>query len=423
MEIKIAFIRSYSVFLFASIWLSYLKIMGTSLKLVDVIGSFHIVLFIILVSYRKKYLKNPIVIALTLLSLLSVVSSLVFVQNIFIGARIISSLVLPLYLTFVYPDILCRLRTSILVNIKFVLILSCLFGFFQTNTGFFWTNGQALFFGVTGRATGLFANSAHNGVFIFMLIYTYVTVSKKINKVDYFYIILGYLALFFSETRAVIGLAILAIPIYFLHQLNYFEFTASRFVPKRFFRMLIFFFILPFSTIIYFNWNIIYFVYETLTSVFVFRLNAQPNFLIDYFSEYCFPMQGEEYLDQSLGHRLERIIFVFHTVIRGEYWYGHGLGRCIGGGADNQLVRITNDLGLLGLLLNVLIYCAIAYVAIMKKNFKMIYLLVTMLFLGLFYDILYLQLSVVCLGIILAYLQDDRSARLINSSIAEEVSN
>ena len=409
-----AFKRNYKILIFVSIWLSYFKIIGTSFKIVDLLALFNILLFMILIIHRKKYMKDPIMLILGVLSFSSFLMSYIYFKNMFIGARYVSSLMLPLYLTFLYPDIISKLRIFILKNIRFALALCFIFGFLQTNVSFFWTDGESFHFGLIGRATGLFANSAHNGVYIFMLIYTYIVVKKKINREDYLFLLMGYLGLFFSETRAVIGIAILSIPIYFFHQLSYFSIRDQKLLPKRLFIMVFLFFILPLSLVSYIYWDTVYYVYEALSSVFKLRINAPPNFEVNYSSEYCFNMQGEEYLDQSLGHRLERLIFIYHTVLDGHYWYGHGLGRCIGGGADNQLARITNDLGLIGLILNICLYIAIFFVAIKRRNFRYIYLLLTILYLGLFYDILYLQLSVVCIGIILIYLRNDNEPEVIN---------
>ena len=126
-------------------------------------------------------------------------------------------------------------------------------------------------------------------------------------------------------------------------------------------------------------------------------------------AHYCFEFNDKLVSDQSLAMRLSKAIFVVNHVVLGTHWIGFGFGNCIGGAADNQIIRLLNDFGIAGGIAGGIFL--IWFLFTCKQGLKLI--MTIGVFSGfflcfLFYDVLYFSRSLPLVCILVFVLKSER---------------
>lgn len=197
--------------------------------------------------------------------------------------------------------------------------------------------------GPAERPPGFSSNAVEASLLLyFACILLVLTSGCRSYKFTVLLLAVSMFAIAMSETRIVFLAQILLLIGFILKNLG----VATSGVAARFLASTLIMLFLPF-----------FFAGGRLEGVFSIFATIDFDFLISFFEpgrylstvdNYCFKFNDDLAQDQSLAMRFSKFIFVFNHVVLGENWFGFGLGRCIGGAADNQLIRFLNDFGLIG---------------------------------------------------------------------------
>lgn len=294
----------------------------------------------------------------------------------------------PIYLArFLSRNFFPTLLNIIVYGVLFTAVLMIAQKFFPVP---FVHTGQ-FHLGPAERPSGFSSNAVEASLLLyFSCILLALTSRCRSYKFTVFLLVVSILAIAISETRIVFLAQFLLLTGFILTNSG----VASRFLASTFLMLFLLFFFAGSRT------EGVFSLYAAIDFDFLMSFFEPGQYLLTV-DDYCFEFNYDLAQDQSLAMRFSKFIFVFNHVVLGENWFGFGLGRCIGGAADNQLIRFLNDFGLIGFvvafsLLN------FYFVRFFQNSTGLIFLGISTGFLlcFFFYDIFYFSRSLPVLGLI-----------------------
>lgn len=360
-----------------------------SIKIEDIIGL--IILILVLVNFKvyKKFIKTPLFVLL----LLCLCYIFIFPSSILVFFRWFVAFSVVHY---------CLVERLSLANLRRMLeygvyILSCLAVLQKFMPIPFVHTGEILI-GPALRPSGLGSNAVEFSLIIYFS--CLILVAMKVSGLRlYFILIFAFVAIVLSETRVITVAQGLLL-------------TAMLISRHRFLGLLGALSLIVFGSFVILNgdirlnalWNLGLFR-ELIDILTLF----EPKTYLGSIAHYCFYFNDELVSDQSLAMRLSKTIFVVNHVVLGTHWMGFGFENCIGGAADNQLIRLLNDFGMMGGVVGVIF---LGWFFLMCKQGLNLTMTISV-FLGfflcfLFYDVLYFSRSLPLLSILIFILKSGR---------------
>ena len=376
----------YLTLILFSLYIPQLNLMS-SIKIVDLIAITMCILWVShIILFNLKINSITLVNKIYGTLILGILSTIIFhIENMLILMRWVCLLIIPLVYLVHKPNNFLQMRESLQKIILSYLIIALAVSVTQKYLGFFYFRDGSIDWGQLNRSTGFMGNSAQFGMSSFLLYVLYVfTYRPKSNlQLICFFAALG--CVLVSGTRTALGfllvyqsvlifglrsLIVLLITPVALYMITKFE-LAKDFVVT--------------------NITILTYFIELRFSNIEIWSEAQEG--------YCFAIDGNPYLDKSLGLRIEKALFVIKNTFIGQNYFGIGFGNCIGNSSDSLYFRLLNDgglplfLGFLYLIINMRRYSPIQNWSLSLSMF---------LLSSLFFDTLYFQIMCLCWGLLIA---------------------
>lgn len=378
----------YGPFLYLSFLLPQVQIPLLNVKIVDVILFLSIILFIAHLITTKKIFYNfePVYVALLTVMVTSLMISVIHLSMIKLFVRFFGIVIIPCYFAYHGSMIFEKYKITFIKAYEFSLPVVLCLSILQTQTGFWYFNGSDLVFGLQNRAHGTFGNSAQMGATVSMGFLIYIILQSKMKRTVLFLIIM-LCAVFLSGTRSAVICVLIA---------SLLLLSRSRTGKSALLLLL--------CSLI----TITFYFFDRINALFLLLGDELDVLMAFYFNleisslnaaEYCFPISGNDFVDKSLGLRIEKAIFALKNTFEHQNYFGIGFGNCIGNSSDSLFFRLLNDGGI------PLVSVMIVMIMILFFTTKILSLKIILLgFLGmsLFFDTLYFQGMTITWGLLIA---------------------
>ena len=394
----------YKPFIFLSFLLPQVELPMLSVKIVDVVLFFSIILFMIhIIRFEKIYYNfEPVYLSLMIAIITLFTISIVHLSMMKLFVRFFGIIIIPCYLAYYGNIIFERYKTTFIRAFEFSLPVILILSILQTQIRFWYFNGSNLEFGLQNRAHGTFGNSAQMGTTLSMGFLVYYILQHE-TKRSFFFFAIMLSAVFLSGTRTAIICVMIALLL-----------LLSR---NRIGRNTLLLVIGILGAVSLYFADRITTIFSVLSSSFEFLSLFYWNLAIISVdvNGYCFPISGNDFFDKSVGLRIEKAIFALKNTFENQNYFGIGFGNCIGNSSDSLFFRLLNDGG-------VPLFCVITAMMVTifyaAKTQPLRLILFDFIAVSLFFDTMYFQGMTILWGLIIAYhgnLYQAKKIRTINT--------